>query len=75
VEDAVIVLGFMGQRRTGEAGGEAVNEPIGAMTLTRGDAHRVLAALAKCSKDAAWDLERHAPWLAGAGTEERQAMN
>lgn len=75
VEGAAIIIGFMGQRRDTGAEKRPVNEPIGAMTLNRADAHRILAMLAKRSKDADWGLEHHAPWLTEAGVEGQQAIN
>lgn len=74
-DGAAILIGFMGQRRTGGTGQETPNEPIGAMTLTRSEAHRVLAALGRSAKEAGWGLEHHAPWLTEIGGESRPAMN
>lgn len=62
-----LTIGFLGPRRhvPGAPDGTAL-EPVCAVSLDRGDSHRVLAMLHRKAHEAGWGLDSHAAWLTGA---------
>lgn len=66
-EAGTIIIAFVGQQRHTAQGDGSVNEPVVALTLDRRDAHRVLHLLVRKSREAGWDLDRHAAWLTEDG--------
>jgi hypothetical protein len=44
----------------------SITDPLASLTLTRGDFHKLLAALDRWSVEAEWDIHGASGWLAGA---------
>ena len=73
-KDELFLLGFLGVPLSAGGAWEPTSpQPIIAVSLTRGDAHRFLSLLIRKSKEAGWDLADRYGWLASADEEDFKA--
>ncbi len=67
MNDAHLMLGFIGPARFPPATDETLIAPIAAATMDRSEAHRFLALLNDKAKEGGWGLEGLCPWLTADG--------
>lgn len=67
VNDAHLMIGFIGPARFTPGVDETLIAPIAAATMDRAEAHRFLALLNDKAKEGGWGLEGLCPWLTSDG--------
>lgn len=67
VNDAHLMIGFIGPARFTPGADETLIAPIAAATMDRAEAHRFLALLNDKAKEGGWGLEGLCPWLTSDG--------
>ena len=67
VNDAHLIIGFIGPARFTPGADETLIAPIAAATMDRAEAHRFLALLNDKAKEGGWGLEGLCPWLTSDG--------
>jgi len=67
VNEAHLMIGFIGPARSTPGVDEMLIEPIAAATMDRAEAHRFLALLNDKAKEGGWGLDSLCPWLTSDG--------